>query len=624
MTEREPPSDLYEARRQERLRERATRNRVAERLAQARLILFVVGTLAAWRAASSADGISSASGVAGGVSFVGFFWLVRRHGREKKRVEWLDALARVNAEAASRVRRDWHALPDPEWRDVDPDHPYAGDLDLVGPASVAQLLARVSSAPGREILRAWLLAPAPPDEIRARQAAVVELTPLLDFRDALLALGRRIWLTDRTQRDLERWAAGDPWLARERWLVALSIALPVATLALGLGAIAGAVSSSLWLWPVAASAILTGIHSGALKRTLAPVADKTDALAGYAEMTKLVSEARFESPLLRRLQGELTRGDRPAHEALASLRVLADLSQVRSSPMLHMILQWLGLWDFHVARAVERWQRIHGRHLAAWLSALGQVEGLGALAGLAHGNPQWTFPDVDVEATAVEATGLGHPLLGGHARVTNDVAVGPPGTFLLVTGSNMSGKSTLLRAIGVNVVLAQAGAPVCATRFRCPPVALYTSMRIRDSLEKGVSYFMAEVLRLKQVVDAARTRDGSRRVVLYLFDEVLQGTNATERTIAAQRILDFFASVEAIGALATHDLRLLDAPSVSRAAQLVHFREDVVREPSGPALHFDYRLRPGPASSTNALKLMELAGLPVGQADGQSTVREDR
>ena len=147
--------------------------------------------------------------------------------------------------------------------------------------------------------------------------------------------------------------------------------------------------------------------------------------------------------------------------------------------------------------------------------------------------------------------------------------------------------------------------------LRCPPVALHTSMRIRDSLAEGVSYFMAEVLRLKQVIEATRSSADSGRRVLYLFDEMLQGTNAAERTIAAQRILDYLASTNAIGALATHDLHLLDSASVERAAQLVHFREDVVDGASGPALHFDYRLRPGPASSTNALKLMELAGLPV-------------
>ncbi len=566
----------------------------------------------AWRAASASDEQASLLGAATAVVFVAFLWLVRRHDREKQRVRWLEALATVSAEAASRVRRDWPALSEPDWPHPGEDHPYASDLDLTGHASLAQLLPRVSRAPGRDTLRGWLLAPASPDVIRARQIAVAELSPRIDFRDALTALGRRIWLGSGTKQDLERWAAGELRLPDRRWLIVAATILPAATIGLGVASLAGIVASSLWVVPLTASVLLTAIHNATLRHTLAPVADKSDALGGYAEMTRHVSEASFESPLLQQLQNEIATGDQPAHEALRSLRMLADCSQVRSSPMLHMILQAILLWDVHVAHLVERWQRRHGRHLATWLAALGQVESLAALGGLAHGNPGWTFPDVDVAAPALEATALGHPLLADDTRVTNDVTVGPRGTFLLVTGSNMSGKSTLLRAIGVNIVLAQAGAPVCAAHMQCPPVSLHTSMRIRDSLERGVSYFMAEVLRLKQIVDATRTPAGSRQTLLYLFDEMLQGTNVAERTLAAQRILDFLSTQNAIGALATHDLRLLDSPSVQRAARLVHFREDVADGPGRPVLQFDYRLRPGPASSTNALKLMELAGLPVG------------
>ncbi|MDQ3995514.1 MAG: hypothetical protein M3303_00685 [Gemmatimonadota bacterium] len=611
MTDQRPVAEVYEAQRREHERDRQQRHRISERLAWARLAAFFGAAVLAWRALSAPDASAGALGAAAGALFLAFLWLVRRHGREKRRVQWLEALASVSAEAAHRARREWSALPVPDWGDAPADHAYAGDLDLHGSASLAQLLPRVSSAPGRDILRSWLLEPATPDEIRARQVAVADLTPQIELRDALTALGRRIWLGTSTQKLLERWAAGEPWLRRRPSLIAASVALPAATLVLGGAAIAGVVSSSVWVIPIAAAALLSAIHGGALRRTLAPVADQADALQGYADMTRLVSSAAFESPLLRELQSEMARGDQPAHGALGSLRTLADCSQVRSSPMLHVALQWLLLWDFHVAHLVERWQQRHGRHLAAWLAALGETESLAALAGLAHGNPRWTFPEVDDDGTALEATSLGHPLLAEDVRVSNDVVVGPAGTFLLVTGSNMSGKSTLLRAIGVNVVLAHAGAPVCATRLRCPPVALHTSMRIRDSLERGVSYFMAEVLRLKQVIDATRAPAGPPRTVLYLFDEMLQGTNAAERAVAAQRIVEFLLSVDAIGALATHDLRLLDSAAVSRAACLVHFREEVAQERDGPTLRFDYRLRPGPASSTNALRLMELAGLPV-------------
>jgi hypothetical protein len=606
-----PVAELYEARRRERLATRDRHNRIGEWLAWTRLVVFLLAAVLVWRAAMAEGGSSRLLAAIAGAAVVAFLWLVRRHGREKRRVAWFDALARVNARAASRARRDWGALPDPEWAEPDANHPYADDLDLTGRASLARLLPRVSSAPGRETLRAWMLAPAPPATIRERQSAVAELTPLLDFRDALTALGGRVWLDAGALGEIERWAASDTRLFRRPWLIGLSVALPVATITLGVAAALGVVAWTPAIVSLALSATLAGLYGAKLKRALAPVADKADALQGYAEMTSLVSETGFQSPLLRRLQDEMARGDRTAHKALGSLRVLADQSQVRSSPMLHMVLQWLFLWDFHVTHLVERWHHRYGRHLPAWLTSLGEIESLGALAGLAHGNPAWTFPDVTADAPALESTALGHPLLSEDVRVTNDVSVGPPGTFLLVTGSNMSGKSTLLRAIGLNVVLAQAGAPVCAASFRAPPVALHTSMRIRDSLERGVSYFMAEVLRLRQIVETARAASEGR-LVMYLFDEMLQGTNAAERTVAAQRILDFLASAHAIGALATHDLKLLDSPSVAGAAKLVHFREDVAQGSEGPVLHFDFRLRLGPASSTNALKLMELAGLPVG------------
>jgi hypothetical protein len=600
----------------DRLAERDRRGRVSERLAWARLATFLAAALLFWRSAAMDGAAARAFGVATAAAVIVFVWLVRRHRVETTQTDWLGALARVNAEAAHRVRRDWKALPDPRWREADPEHPYSVDLDLLGHASLAHLLPRVSSAPGQETLRSWLLAPATPSMVRERQAAVADLTSRIDFRDALTALGARIWLASTDQRALEEWSLGHPGQRGGRTLVAASIALPVATIALAVAARIEIVSWTPALVSLALSALLSGLYAGALKRTLVPVADKTDALRGYADMTRLVSEASFESPLMRRLQSGMADGDQRAHMALASLRVLADLSQVRSSPMLHAALQWLLLWDFHVARAVERWHARHGRDLSAWLRALGEVESLAALAGLAHGNPAWTFPTVDPDAVGLEATALGHPLLADGVRVANDVTVGAPGSFLLVTGSNMSGKSTLLRAIGLNVVLAQAGAPVCAASLRCPPLAVHTSMRIRDSLEMGVSYFMAEVLRLRDIVDAARANGGSRGMVLYLFDEMLQGTNAAERTLAAQRILEYLASTRAIGALATHDLAVLDSPAVAGAARLVHFREDVVQGPDGPELRFDYRLRPGRASSTNALKLMELAGLPVTERTG--------
>src|SRR5262249_9308664 len=225
-----------------------------------------------------------------------------------------------------------------------------------------------------------------------------------------------------------------------------------------------------------------------------------------------------------------------AAPALPHRRVV--LSDVRHAALLHTPLQLLLLWDFHVLALLERWQRDFGKRARGWLGALGELEALAALADLAHDNPGWAFPEVAPrEPVTIEARGLGHPLLPETVRGPNDVTLGPPGTFLLVTGSNMSGKSTLLRAVGVNVVLAQAGGPVCAEKLALPPLDLATSILIEDSLADGISFFMAELLRVRQVVDAADRAAGEGRVLLYLLDEILRGTNTRERQIAVRRVL---------------------------------------------------------------------------------------
>ncbi len=349
------------------------------------------------------------------------------------------------------------------------------------------------------------------------------------------------------------------------------------------------------------------------------MAEQGGAFRHYADSFAVVAGARFTTPALREFQAELTVDGVSAYGQMRRLQRLQTLVIPRSS-LAYGFVQLLTLWDFHLLAALERWQAAVGGRARGWLAVLGEIEALAALAGLAHDNPEWAFPDVDPRAEALEARGLGHPLLPEDVRMVNDVAVGPTGTFLLVTGSNMSGKSTLLRAIGVNVVLANAGGPVCAEAFRLPPVALWTSMRIQDSLERGVSYFMAELQRLKQVVDAARPaarRDG--RAVLYLLDEILQGTNTLERQVAARRIIRYLVANGALGAVSTHDLDLAEpseAPAIAAAARPVHFTEILTDGPDGPAMSFDYRLRPGIATSTNALSLMRIVGLELDVDEG--------
>jgi DNA mismatch repair ATPase MutS len=282
----------------------------------------------------------------------------------------------------------------------------------------------------------------------------------------------------------------------------------------------------------------------------------------------------------------------------------ADLRM--SAGIFHFVVQALTLWDFHLAFALDNWRGQVGTHVRDWMVALGELDGLAVLARIRADNPAWALPEVS-DAAIVAGTAIGHPLLRDDRSVRNDVEVGPSGTVLLVTGSNMSGKSTLLRSIGLNVVLAQAGGPACAAAFRLPPSDLQTSIRVQDSLELGLSYFMAALARLKGVVDAAE-HERPGRVLVYLLDEILQGTNTAERAIAVRAIARHLLEAGAIGVMTTHDLSLAESEPLAGAAHLVHFTETV--DESG-RMTFDYTLRPGLATSRNALRLMKLIGLEL-------------
>jgi DNA mismatch repair ATPase MutS len=379
-----------------------------------------------------------------------------------------------------------------------------------------------------------------------------------------------------------------------------------------------------WLLPLAGSILLSSQQGKIVEEILDQVSDRQRVFQPYGDLFSLVSGQSFNSPALRRLVDELTAHGMRADEAMRRLSRIMQFGDMRRS-MIFPVIQAFLLWNFHTLWLLERWQLRAGRYTRAWLTALGTLEAYTALATLCFDHPAWAFPEVTPggktgtrgeQAPVFSGRDVGHPLIPDDRCVTNDVTVGPAGTFLFVTGSNMSGKSTLLRAIGTNIVLAQAGAPVCASTMRIDPVLLATSIRVQDSLEEGVSYYMAELQRLKEVVDEADAeRVRGDRTVLFLLDEILHGTNTSERQIAARRIIRHLLAVGATGVVSTHDLTLADPSELTRRSTLVHFTEHFERGEDGrPIMTFDYKLRPGIATSTNALKLMEIVGLPLADA----------
>ncbi len=603
------PMEAYSRRCEAFTAERDRLGSVAGRLTHMRTITFLAVLLClfgAWDVGGALRWLVLGTGL---LLMAAFIWLVAAHSRTKRRLLLEDTLRKVNEDAKERLQRNWSELGECDYA-APPNHPYAADLDLFGHASLFQLLGTAATIPGRKALYDWLLSPADRSTILQRQEAVAELAPLLDYRHNLEARGRLVGRErPRALHAFIDWVKGDRWILDKPYLIWSTRTLPVITLVSLTLHVAGVLTVPIWAVSIGTGVIITFRTYAKIHSVFGLVATGDLGLRSYSEVFEAATAERFESRLLTDLLGKMA----PAAGHMRQLdRILAH-AEVRYSSMLHGILQLLLMWDHNVMTRLEKWRRAAGPEVEEWIDALGQLEALAALAAVSHAHPDWTYPDIaeDDAPPVLEAKGLGHPLLPSDECVVNDVEVGPPGTFLFVTGSNMSGKSTLLRSIGVNAVLAQAGGPVYAKEMRLPLVCLYTSMRISDSLEQGISQYMAQLARLKMIVDGARRANeaDSRRQALFLLDEILQGTNSAERLVAVRRIIRRLLDFRAIGALTSHELTVPDDPGLSDAAHIVHFRETATQEPEGVTLSFDYILRPGPSTSTNALKLMEMVGL---------------
>jgi hypothetical protein len=553
---------------------------------------------------------SPSAGVVLGCAAVVFAWLIVRHDRIEQRRDAALAMVTLNRHALARRARAWNELPAPWQPALLDNHPFAADLDVFGHASLTQLLGPVRTPTGRRALAECLLesGATPHEAIRERQAAVRELVPALEFRQQLSALARFLPEATGAAGDhglpaAVQWAEAPSGLEGRAWVSVMAVLLGVTTLAGAIGAYAGAVTGTWWL--------VTGLLTWVLRWWVhAPLEHALGGASGehgmrpWAGLMAHVHAARFASPLLAGARHELD----AAPTALRHLEQLVGLSDIRHMAWVFVPLHTLTAWDLHVWWLIERWRERHGRHVRRWLEAVGRIDAAGGLASLAFDQPAWTFPVIDPTARVLEGAGIGHPLLPDGVRVPNDVQLGPPGRFLLITGSNMSGKSTLLRAIGLNVVLAQAGGPTCATAFRLAPLSLHTSMRVSDSLELGLSLFMASLVRLQQIVAAARAAPAERRVC-FLLDEVLQGTNSSERQIAVRTVVDHLLDCEAIGAVTTHDLELARDEGFAARADSFHLQETLTGVGPTVSMTFDYRLRTGPAQAGNALQLLRMLGL---------------
>lgn len=592
------PAAAYGARRDAARARMAELERLEDRIAAARLLTFT----AAGVLALLSFGFDLLPGATLAAPLVAFVLLVARHARLRRDHARALRRAAFHERGLANLDGTWPAAAgDQGARYADPKHPYVDHLDVFGRGSLFHRISTSRTAQGAHTLARWLAGGAGGDVILARQAAVAELRPRLDLREELALLGEDA-AAGRHLGELPQWGEAPARLGAA-WVRPLAFLLPALALA---GLVCAAFDLGWWLFlgALAAEAVFWNRVGPQVEVVLAQGDAGSHDLELLAALLARIDAEPFEAPLLRALDASLNDGAESAERRIVRLRALAQRHDWMKNQMFAPLGGML-LWPVHVALAMERWRARSGGSLRAWLAAVGEMEALCSLSGYAYENPSDTFPRIVEGGARFVGTGLGHPLLPAGRCVRNDVALHAERRVLVVSGSNMSGKSTLLRTVGTNAVLALAGAPVRAASLELTPVTLGASIQVHDSLLDGESRFYAEVARVAQVVRLARAGGPP---LLFLLDELFHGTNSSDRRTGAAGVVRALIADGAIGLLTTHDLELariaedLDAHVVN-----VHF-EDQFEE---GRMTFDYHMRPGVVLRSNALALMRAVGLDV-------------
>jgi hypothetical protein len=517
----------------------------------------------------------------------------------------------------ARLQDRWQGMGESGAAFADERHLYAPDLDLFGTGSVFQLLCQARTREGQARLATWLGAGAAAGEVAARQAAVRELGPALDLRERLASEGAEVAREAVDPAALCVWAGAPAlsWTAGKRARLRLMGAcLAGAFLVIAPAALSGKLGPEYLLGLLVVDAFAMRLFRPVMERIGTRVDLRLDELKVLGGVLAHLETATFSSPRLRDLVARLRddAGALPPSRRLQQLERLVSWFEQRRNQMLIPLL-WPTFWGPQWALSIEAWRARHGATVLRWLDAVADIEALASLAAFAHERPDYAFPHVREDGPVFAGLAVGHPMIPARDRVANDVALGSPphgapGPHLLVvSGSNMSGKSTFLRTVGVNTVLAMAGAPVCARALTVSPVRLGATLRINDSLAEGKSRFFAEISRIRQVV-ALADEPAPAWPLLFLFDEILAGTNSEDRLVGARGILAGLLAKPTMGLVTTHDLALTrTVEGLGGAAANVHFQDHL----ENGQMRFDYKMRPGVVTKSNALELMRAVGLSV-------------
>lgn len=528
------------------------------------------------------------------------------HEKVLNRKKFAQQLLTINKNELSSLESPFLEV-DNGGRFIDPAHPYTSDLDIFGPHSLFHLVNRAYTNWGTQTLATWLKTMWKPETIVRRQDSIVELRDQVEFRQRIMAFGSRIRFKPKDQDIIHELLDEPPLLKGSRWFPIFIKIFPLVTLAVIFAMfIPGA--HIPWYLPLALFTIQFLVNIATFKKVsrLYRFTEKSaKILRPTASIIHEIIERDLSSPLLKELQSSLHHNGKPASLYIKRLSTLVEWLNLRLSAI-HFFVNNTVFWDLNLARKIEKWKTEAGEHVDRWFAVTGKFEALNSLANIMLNNPSWTMPLIAASPFQLQAKEMGHPLIPQQGRVNNHLDIQGTGHVNIVTGPNMAGKSTFLRTVGANLVLAGVGAAVCADQFTFAPCRVCTSMKISDSLDQGLSLFYAELQRIKMILDAVA--DDDPLPVFFIIDEMLKGTNTMDRQQGAIALVKQLIKQDTTGLLATHDLALAELRE-EFPRQILNFHFD--GEVEGDQLIFDYKLKEGPCTSFNALVLMKKIGIEV-------------
>lgn len=591
------PSEVFTQRQTVFLQQAEVFQRRYSQLSTARLSIFLATIALVWGLYRMDSTVALLTGIVG---LIGFAIVLRKHQKTARQRDLYRSLVAINKDEAARLSLRFSRTETGEMFAVK-NHAYCNDLDVFGPHSLFKLLNRAHTRIGMKALADWLLNPADPIEITVRQLAISELTPLLDWRqdfEAIAHLEKQIaeptdflqhWLQAGQNESIARWK-------HLRWLPILTIV--------------GIITAFFGLIPWVVVLLLLGFHGfilGKLNASVKAYAEQSqgivETLKAFSTLLEKIENQPFTSAKLRQLQSQL-KDSATASKSIQQLASVTDNLNFRLNPYFMLAIGLPTLWDLQWMTKLEDWKHTHRHHLKVWLNVLGEIETLSSLAGFAYANPAYPFTEISPKDFHLKATQVGHPLILAEKRVSNSFELNKVGQTAIITGSNMSGKSTFLRTLGINTVLALAGSVVCAEAFSCSIVRIFTSMRTQDSLEENTSSFYAELKRLQSLLQLAKS---SGIPVFYFLDEILKGTNSADRHRGAEALIKQLHLLNGSGFVSTHDLELGQMATEHNFVHNYSFYSTF----SEGKLHFDYHLQAGICREFNATALMQQIGIEI-------------